>query len=123
MIELNPNEAVLKQAKTVYLKSSYNAISGTLYVTNQRVVFYQPMVSRYELIRLLKLLSPNTRGGILLNVPLETVTLAKGAFGAFKTLLVFNLADGSSFKMMAEYDDWAPLILKAQANAKNELAV
>ncbi|WP_142687036.1 GRAM domain-containing protein [Chitinophaga polysaccharea] len=95
---LNPKETVLFKVHGVYLKNSFNAKQGVLYLTNERVVFEAKPMMMVLLFGVIGWLL--SRKKISVDFPLSDITdFKRGKQGFNKKVAEFDLIDGRKIRI------------------------
>jgi hypothetical protein len=95
---LNPQETVLFKVNGVYIKSSFQAKQGTLYITNERIVLESKPMMMFLLFGIIGWLL--TRKKITLEFQLSDITdFRRGKQGFNKKVAEFDLIDGRTIRI------------------------
>jgi hypothetical protein len=109
-------EQIIKiKPRAAHLKSMLNMQTGTLALTNQRLVFHKPINFMFGLIGLL---AKSNRGGLVVNLPLASIrSVEAGTHGVQKNLLQVVDAEGKAYKFLVSLEEWGPLLEDARHKA------
>lgn len=127
--ELQPGEEVLRKASVSWVKSKVNLIVGTMYLTNQRIVFLPGASMAFALFGLLggalgailgkKSLDKNK----LEATPEQVEAYWQGKHGINKKILVLQLPNEErKFVLNKKYETWAPDLHKLLGQEKEQPA-
>lgn len=95
---LNPKETVLFKVNGVYLKSRFQAKQGTLYLTNERIVFAASPMLMFLLFGIIGWLL--SRKKISVEFPLADITdFKRGKQGFNKKIAEFDLIDNRKIRI------------------------
>lgn len=113
-LNLNPNEKIIKtQHMTMWYKKKLAAFAGSLYLTNQRVLFMQD--SNHLLGPLVKLFLKSQRQRVTVDINLSDVQSAGLApFGINKKLMGITMKDGTIHHFLVAVDEWSAAIMEAK---------
>jgi hypothetical protein len=119
-MHLEDGEQVRKQDTSVrYDRGKLTAPAGTLTLTNRRLAFEQvnPIAGSLGLLGMaLTNVLPHQ---LVVNLPLGQVSsFSRGKYGLHDNVIVVNAADGSEYRFLTHYDQWASVFAKAGISQK-----
>ncbi len=114
-MHLEEGEQMRKQDKSArYVRGGLAAPSGTLTLTNRRLAFEQinPIAGSLGLMgTLLTNVLPHQ---LVVNLPIGQVSsFSRGKYGLNENVMVVSAADGSEYRFITHFDEWAPTLTKA----------
>lgn len=94
---LNPQETILYKVNAVYIKNSWNAKQGALYLTNERIVFEAKPMLMFLLFGVIGWLL--TRNKKAIEFPLADITdFQRTKHGFNKKVASFTVIDGANYR-------------------------
>ncbi len=123
-MHLEEGEKLRKKDTTVrYDRGGLTARAGILTLTNRRLVFEQVHLVAGSLGAIGMALTNMLPHQVVVNLPLSEISgFSRGNYGLHDNVLVVRANDGSEYRFLTHYDQWASVLGKSGIRQKQPTA-